>query len=139
MCPRMRMQEESSGVTQKMSEVTSPDGKQRLSFMVWEMTALELLSRSWSWSGALEQVKREFLFTKTESTKQSIEPESTNAETVGILYDSRTMAGIREFGSERADMLRWISKGAKSESTQSPGCVESWGLQTSVLTPKDQD
>ena len=71
------------------------------------------------------------LFTNAESTKQWVEPKSTNAETAGILRVSKVMEGMRELGSERADVLRQISIGAQSVSTQSPGCVEYWGLETS--------
>ena len=62
------------------------------------------------------------LFTNAESTKQWMEPKSTNAETAGILRVSKVMEGMRELGSERVDMLRWISIGAQLGSMQSPGC-----------------
>lgn len=68
-----------------MLEVILPDGKWILGFTVWEMVALELSLRSWSWSGVTEQVGSECLFTKVKSTKQWVEPESTNAGTTGIL------------------------------------------------------
>ena len=79
------------------------------------------------------------LLTKAESTKQWAEPESTKAETMGVLNDSREMEGMRVLGSERVDALRQISMRAQSESTQSPGCVEVCGLQTSFPTLKDQE
>ena len=74
-----------------------------------------------------------------ESTKQWVEPKSTNAETAGILRVSKVMEGMRELGSERADVLRQISIGAQSVSMQSPGCVEYWRLWTSFLTLKEQE
>ena len=105
--------------------------------MVWEMVVLELPSRSWSWSSGIEQVGSVCLFTNVESTKQWMEPESTNAETTGVLRVSKVTEGMRELGSERVDMLRQISIGAQSVSMQSPGCVEYCGLQTSFLTLKE--
>ena len=79
------------------------------------------------------------LFTNAESTKQWVEPESTNAETAGILRVSKVTEGMRELGSERVDMLRWISIGAQSGSMQSPGCAEDCRLQTSFPTLKEQE
>ena len=79
------------------------------------------------------------LFTNAESIKQWVEPESTNAETAGILRVSKVMEGMRELGSERVDMLRWISIGAQLGSMQSPGCAEDCRLQTSFLTLKEQE
>ena len=74
-----------------------------------------------------------------ESTKQWVEPESTNAETAGTLRVSKVTEGMRELGSERVDTLRWISIGGQLRSTQSPGCAEYWGLRTSFLTLKEQE
>ena len=79
------------------------------------------------------------LFTNAESTKQWVEPESTNEETTGTLRVSKVMEGMRELGSERVDTLRWISIGAQLRSMQSPGCVEYCGLRTSFPTLKEQE
>ena len=85
----------------------------------------------------MEQVVIKCFLTKVESTKQWVEPESTKAEIMGVLNNSREMEGMRALGSERADTLRQISKGAQSVSMQSPGCVEVWGLGTSFPTLKE--
>ena len=40
------------------------------------------------------------LFMKAESTQQWVEPESTNAETAGVLYNSKVTEGMRELGQK---------------------------------------
>ena len=66
--------------------------------------------------------------------KQWLEPESTRAEIGGILRDVMVMEGIRELGSERADMLSLNSFGAQSESMQPPDCAELWESLIMFLT-----
>ena len=68
-----------------------------------------------------------------ESMKQWLELESTRADTGGITREVMVTEGMREFGSERVDMLRHNSLGAQLESTQPPECVEFWELLTNFL------
>ena len=60
-------------------------------------------------------------------------------ETGGVAIDIIVTEGIRELGSERADMLRRNSVGAQSESTQPPDCAEFWELLSNFLTPQQQE
>jgi len=71
--------------------------------------------------------------------KQWLEPESTRADTGGVMREIMVMEGMREFGSERVDVLRCNSLGAQSESTQPPECAEFWELLTNFLTPQQQE
>ena len=54
-------------------------------------------------------VESECLFTKVVSIKQSKEPESTNTEKAGMVYEAKVTEGIRDLGLERVDALRQIS------------------------------
>ena len=47
------------------------------------------------------------------------------------------MEGIRDLGSERADMLSQISFGAQVGAMQPPSCVESWRSLPIFLTLKN--
>ena len=77
------------------------------------------------------------LFTKVVSIKQSEEPESTNVEKAGIVYEAKVMEDIRDIGSERADTLRQISFGAQVGATQPSSCAESWRSLPIFLTSKN--
>ena len=57
----------------------------------------------------------------------------------GISRDVMVMEGIREFGSERADVLSLNSCGAQSQSMQPPVCAELWELLIIFLTLQQQE
>ena len=69
-----------------------------------------------------------FILANDGSTKQWVEPESTNAGKEGIAWSTIVTDGRREFGSERAAALSQASIGAQSETMQLPLCAESWEL-----------
>ena len=73
---------------------------------------------------------------KDVSIKQLEDPESTSAGKDGISYNIKEMEGIRDLGSERADVLRQISFGAQVASMQPPVHVESGRSQTIFLPPR---
>ena len=58
-------------------------------------------------------MEREFIFTNDRSTKQWVEPESTNIGNSGMLWEMMVTRGWGEFRSERADALSQASRGAQ--------------------------
>ena len=70
-------------------------------------------------------MEREFIFANDGSTKQWVEPESTNVGNSGMLWETMVTRGWSEFRSERVDMLSQASIGAQSGTTQLPSCAES--------------
>ena len=69
-----------------------------------------------------------FILANNRSTKQWVEPESTNMGNEGIAWSTIVTDGWREFGSERVAALSWASIGAQSGTMQLPLCVESQEL-----------
>ena len=69
-----------------------------------------------------------FILTNDGSTKQWVEPESTNTGKGGIVWSTIVTEGRREFGLERAAVLSWASIGAQSGTMQLPLCAESQKL-----------
>ena len=53
------------------------------------------------------------------------EPESTNTEKVEIGYEAKVMEDIRDLGSERVDVLRWIFLDAQVGTMQPSSHAES--------------
>ena len=82
-------------------------------------------------------MESECLFTKLGSIKQSEEQESTNTEKAGIVYEAKVMEGIRDLGSEGADVLRQISLDVQVGETQPSSCAESWRSLSIFLTLKN--
>ena len=78
-----------------------------------------------SLSGGMGYVESKCLFTKFVSMKQLEEPESTNMEKAGMVSETKVTEGIRDLGSEKADVSQ-ISLGAQVGATQPPSCAESW-------------
>ena len=73
-------------------------------------------------------MEREFILANDGSTKQWVEPESTNTGKEGIVWSTIVTEGQRELGLERAAALSWASIGAQSGTMQLPLCVESQEL-----------
>ena len=88
------------------------------------MIELEVPSKSLSSTGDTDESDKLCKSTNCGSTKQCVEPESTNAETES--ENAEEVRGTRrEFGSERADALRRTSSiGAQVGITQSSVCAE---------------
>ena len=80
-------------------------------------------------------MEREFIFANDGSTKQWVEPESTNAGNSGMLWEMMVTRGWSEFGSERADTLSWASIGAQLGTMRLPSCAES-GESHSIFLPQ---
>ena len=80
-------------------------------------------------------MEREFIFANDGSTKQWVEPKSTNTGNSGMLWETMVTWGWSEFGSERADVLSQPSIGAQSGTTRLPSCVES-GESHSIFLPR---
>jgi len=98
-----------------------------------EIILFEVPSNRCSSIGGVGVVGRECPRTKAESKKQCVDLESTSVQ-IGIgwrwsrAHTRGETRGIqREFGSERADMLKRIGLiVAQTSSTQLPVCAESW-------------
>jgi len=94
----------------------SPEGNFTGNNTTSEIILFEVPSNRCSFTGGVGVVGRECPWAKAESKKQCIDPESTNAW-MGIgcrwskVHARGKMRGIqREFGSERADVLRRYHK-----------------------------
>ena len=79
--------------------------------------------------------ERLFILANDRSTKQWVEPESTNTGNEGIAWSMIVTDGRRELGSERAAALSRASIGAQSGTMQLPLCAESQEL-LSIFLPQ---
>jgi len=98
-----------------------------------EIILFEVPSNRCSSIGGVGVVGRECPRTKAESKKQCVDLESTSVQMgIGWRWSREHTRGEtrgiqREFGSERADMLKRIGLiVAQTSSTQLPVCAESW-------------
>jgi len=118
----------------------SPEGNFTGNDTTLEIILFEVLSNKRSSTGGVGVVGRECPRAKAESKKQCIDLESTSVQ-MGIgwrwseAHTRGEMRGIqREFGSERADVLRRIGLVvAQTSSTRLPVCAESWEPHFSFL------
>jgi len=116
----------------------SPEGNFTGNDTTSEIILFTVLSNRRSSTGGVEVVGRECPWAKAESKKQCVNPESTSVR-MGIgwrwsgAHTRGETRGIqREFGSERADVLRRIGLVvAQTSSTRLPVCAESWELHSS--------
>jgi len=103
-----------------------------------EIILFEVPSNRCSSIGGVGVVGRECPRTKAESKKQCVDLESTSVQMgIGWRWSREHTRGEtrgiqREFGSERADMLKRIGLiVAQTSSTQLPVCAESWEPRSS--------
>jgi len=116
----------------------SPEGNFTGNDTTSEIILFKVPSNKRSSTGGVGVVGRECPRAKTESKKQCVDLESTSVQ-MGIgwrwseAHTRGEMRGIqREFGSERADVLRCIGLVvAQMSSTQLPVCAESWEPRSS--------
>ena len=116
----------------------SPEGNFTGNDTTLEIILFEVPSNRLSSTGGVGVVGRECSRAKAESKKQCVNLESTNVQ-MGIdwrwsrAHTRGETRGIqREFGSERADVLRCIGLVvAQTSSMQLPVCAESWELRSS--------
>jgi len=105
-----------------------------------EIILFEVPSNKCNSTGGVGVVGRECPQAKAESKKQCVDPESTSVW-MGIgwrwseAHTREEIRGIqREFGSERADVLRHIGLVvAQTSSMRLPVCAESWEPRSSFL------
>jgi len=116
----------------------SPEGNFTGNDTTLEIILFEVPSNRRSSTGGVGVVGRECPRTKAESKKQCVDLESTSIR-MGIgwrwfrAHTRGETRGIqREFGLERADMLKRIGLiVAQTSSTQLPVCAESWEPRSS--------
>jgi hypothetical protein len=112
-----------------------PVGKVIGSSAVLVIMELQVPSNKWSPIGVIDFILILILDTKSESKKESEEPESRR---VGRDSDFRMVRQmVKESGSKRADTLSWMNFATRSRSTQPSACeAVPWGLQTIFLKPR---
>ena len=87
----------------------------------------------WRTIRGTQYLERLFILAKDGSTKQWVEPESTDTGKEGIAWLTIVTDSQRELGSERVAVLSWASLGAQLGTTQLPLCAESQELLSIFL------
>ena len=101
-----------------MTEWISPKGKQIGNSTVKVITEFEVPLNSRSRIGGIGSVWSLWMEVNMESRKQCVEPESTRVGMVIPRTKVEVSWSVKEFGLERADVLRRSSAEAPTRSTQ---------------------
>jgi hypothetical protein len=128
-------QEELSDVTWNVRVNSSPVRKVIGSSAVLVIMELQVPSNKWSLIRVIDFVLILILDKKSESKKESEEPELRRVGRDNNFRMVRQM--VKESGSKRVDTLSWTNFATRSRSTQSSACeVALWGLRTIFLKPQ---
>ena len=101
-----------------MTEWISPEGKQIGNSTVEVIAKFEVPSNSWSGIGGTGSVRSLWMEVNTEARKQCVELESTKVGMVIPRTKAEVSWSVKEFGLERADVLRCSSTEAPTRLTQ---------------------
>ena len=118
-----------------MTEWISPEGKQIGNSTIEAIAEFVVLSNSWSRIGGMGNVRSLWTEVNTESRKQCVEPESTRVGMVIPRTKVEVSWSVKEFGLERADVLRCSSTEAPTRSTQPWSGAGTKGLLPIFLAP----
>ena len=118
-----------------MTEWISPEGKQIGNSTVKVITEFEVPSNTRSGIGGIGSVWSLWTEVNTESRKQCVEPESTKVGMVIPRTKVEVSWSVKEFGLERADVLRCSSTEAPTRSMQPWSGAGAEGLLPIFLAP----
>ena len=118
-----------------MMEWVSPEGELIGYSTIKVMTEFEVPSNSRSIIGGIGSVQSLWTEVNTESRKQCMEPESTRVGMVIPGTQVEVSWSVKEFGLERASVLRRSSAVAPTRSTQPWSSAGAEGLLPIFLTP----
>ena len=116
-------------------EWVSPEGKRIGNSTVKVMTEFEVQLNSQSRIGGIGSLRSLWMEVNTESRKQYVEPESTRVGMVIPRTKVEVSWSVKEFGLERADVLRRSSAEALTRSTQPWSGAGAKGLLPIFLAP----